>query len=160
MLATTLDHFLSDHPEPWRSPRASGRNGLRQKRVFADRFCQYNFYYKNVTFIAPDGFPYFPLILAAGPFSWLYLRFHGCCMGCNRVSQSDCRSQIIFAGSSRLAEVRNLRDRVPRCQHDVHLRSGGQDRALAAAGPRAYRGNLEAVDLLQSGRMALHGRKL
>ena len=58
MLATTLDHFLSDHPEPWRSPQATGRNGLDQKRDFADRFLQYRFYYKNVTFIAPDGLPW------------------------------------------------------------------------------------------------------
>ena len=58
MLATTLDHFLCDHPEPWRSPRAPGRIGLGQKRDFADRFFQYRFYYKNVTFIDPDGLPW------------------------------------------------------------------------------------------------------
>ena len=58
LLSTTLDHFLCDHPEPWRSPRAPGRNGLCQKRDFADRFFQYNLYYKNVTFIAPDRLPW------------------------------------------------------------------------------------------------------
>ena len=37
MLATTLDHFLSDHPEPWRSLRASLGANSNQRTKFATR---------------------------------------------------------------------------------------------------------------------------